>query len=153
MQKFVRIIASLSLIIIAVSCGQNTGSPDSELPVQLESGWVREAPPNATAMAGYAVINNSSAQELNLVSATSPSFNSIEFHRSIQKDGMFRMIRQETLALPAHGTLELKPGDFHLMLMSPKQALRDGDKVEITLNWSDGQQMEITLPVKKATGG
>ena len=153
MRKLTQVVTYLSLMIIAVSCGPNSDSADSQPGLQLESGWVREAPPNATAMAGYAVINNHTSQELILIGASSPSFNSIEFHRSIQKDGMFRMVRQETLTAPAQGKLELKPGDFHLMLMSPKEALRDGDKVEITLDWSDGQQMEVTLPVKKATGG
>lgn len=118
-----------------------------EGPILVEGPWIREAPPGATAMAGYMNISNISPVELTFLSATSPEYSSIEIHRSIEKDGVWRMIRKKNIVLDANTTLELKPGDYHLMLFNPKRELKEGDEVDISLQFSDDIIVDVSVPV------
>ena len=122
----------------------------SNAPIAIEDAWIREAPPNASAMAGYMRITNSSEKHIILHSANSPAFKAIEFHRSIEKDGVYRMVPQFHLHIAANSTFELKPGDYHLMLFNPVRPLKDGDEVTLSLTFSEQQIIETVVPVKKA---
>lgn len=118
--------------------------------VTIENAWIREAPPNSTAMAGYMKITNNTDDHIILHSAASPAFKAIEFHRSVEKDGVYRMIPHLHLHIAANSTFELKPGDYHLMLFNPSKPLKDGDQVTLALTFSHNQIIETTIPVKKA---
>lgn len=135
----------IGLTIIATAHSDTSNSP-----VEIEGAWIREAPPNATAMAGYMQIKNISGEHIILHSAAGDSFSSIEFHRSVEKDGVYRMIPHLHLHIAADSTFELKPGDYHLMLFNPVTPLRDGDEVTLSLTFSHDQVVDIVVPVKKA---
>ena len=119
-------------------------------PIVIENAWIREAPPGANAMAGYMQISNSTSSNVILHSANSNSFNSIEFHRSVEENGIYKMVPQLHLHINATSTLELKPGDYHLMLFKPTTALKQGDTVEISLLFSNNTVIKTNVPVKKA---
>lgn len=120
--------------------------------LQPEAPWVREAPPGARALAGYLSIVNHGGADRRLVGAECPDFGRVELHRSVFENGMARMVPQESMPIPAGGRLELKPGDYHLMLIEPKRALREGDVVEVTLHFDDGSTQTVSMPVKKGMG-
>ncbi|NOQ90179.1 MAG: copper chaperone PCu(A)C, partial [Gammaproteobacteria bacterium] len=75
---------------------------------------------------------------------------SIEFHETIHKDGMARMIRHGSLSIPADGRLELKRGGPHLMLFNPTKHLKAGDIVNIKLTTDNNTTKTISVTVKKA---
>ena len=134
-----------SVVVSLAACDQKEASA-----ISIENAWIREAPPNASAMAGYMRIVNNTEQDNSLIAASSSAFKVIEFHRSIEKDGMYKMIRHEKLDIPGNQSLELKPGDYHLMLIVPKQALKEGDTVSVELNFADQSNVVVEMPVKKA---
>ena len=144
-----RILLLVSLLVISLinlnACGETPSAP-----VSVSQAWVREAPPNATAMAGYMQIKNITDENIILHAASSSAFSSIEFHRSVEKDGVYRMIPHLHLHIAANSTFELKPGDYHLMLFNPVNHLKDGDEISMVLTFSNNQNVEITVPVKKA---
>tara|TARA_R110002096_G_scaffold211786_6_gene399170 strand:+ start:155 stop:595 length:441 start_codon:yes stop_codon:yes gene_type:complete len=144
-----RISNLFSLCIVCIltltSCSQSDVNP-----VAIDDAWIREAPPGATAMAGYLNIINQSENHIILHSASSPAFKAIEFHRSIEKDGVYRMVPHLHLHIAANTTFQLKPGDYHLMMFNPTSALKEGDSVDVELVFSQGQTVNITIPVKKA---
>ena len=139
----------LLLIILALllSCSQK-----QEESISIQNPWVRESPPNASAMAGYLTITNTTKQDRILTFAKSKQFNAVEIHRTIIKDGIAKMRRQDEITIPAGGSLELKPGDFHLMLMSPKQTFKMNDEIIVTLCIKlDNviEEIDVVMPVKK----
>ena len=67
-----------TLIILLSAC--HNSEQDS---FTVEGAWVREAPPNATAMAGYVTITNNTDQSRILSAANSEQFNVVEIHRTI----------------------------------------------------------------------
>lgn len=144
-------IIILALIILLAAC-----NPTPKDMFSAEGAWVREAPPNATAMAGYVTITNNTDQDRTLVFAKSKQFNVVEIHRTIVEDGVAKMRRQEDLPVPAGGSLVLEPGSYHLMLMTPKSAFKANDEVTVTVCLRlDGdpnneiEEVDIVMPVKK----
>jgi len=95
-------IILFSFITLLVACNQTPKDAFS-----TESAWVREAPPNAGAMAGYVTITNNTDHERVLVFAKSKQFNAVEIHRTIVENGVAKMRRQEDVPIPAGGSLEL----------------------------------------------
>lgn len=121
-------------------------------PLQVNEAWIREAPPNAMALAGYLTVSNSGTEDRQLVAVSSTDFESIELHRSELVEGVARMVPQDRMPIPAAGRLELKPGDYHLMLMHPRRSLKVGDKVKAILSFDNDQQLTAVFTVKKSQG-
>ena len=118
----------------------------------VQNAWIREAPPNARALAGYMVIENKGSENRKLIGAESDVFHSIELHRTVFSEGIARMIPQDYMPVIAGGKLELKPGDYHLMMMMPTVPLKSGDKVKATLKFDNDKALSVTLKVKKGQG-
>ncbi|QMU61660.1 MAG: copper chaperone PCu(A)C [Gammaproteobacteria bacterium] len=140
-------IILFSFITLLVACNQTPTESFS-----TEGAWVREAPPNAGAMAGYVTIKNNTDQDRILSFAKSNQFNAVEIHRTIVENGVAKMRRQEDLPILAGGSLILEPGSYHLMLMTPKSAFKANDEITVTvgLKLDDNiQEVDIVMPVKK----
>jgi copper(I)-binding protein len=58
-------------------------------------------------------------------------FDNIELHRSVVAKGLASMVPQDYITVPAAGSLELKPGDYHLMLLHPAITLSARDEVSV----------------------
>ena len=115
----------------------------------VHGAWVREAPPNAQTIAGYAIFKNNGAKSVELVSLNSPDFERVEFHVTTLEKGMMRMKHLESVLLKPGEQMEFEPGGRHLMLTGPKRRLRVGDIVSIKIGIVDGRVIEIEMPVKK----
>lgn len=144
----VRICLMLAFLIPAMA---HADTPPSML--HASEAWIREGPPNAMALAGYLIIENKGAKDRQLIGVSSTSFDHVELHRSQLEDGVAKMIPQDSMPVPAGGRLELKPGDYHLMMMQPEQALKAGDGVEAVLRFDDGEEIPAHFSVKKVKGG
>lgn len=110
--------------------------------------WIRQAPPGIGVLAGYLTLQNLTAKTLELKSITSPDFAAVEMHRSFVKDNQEQMEPVPSLTLPAHGSVEFKPGSYHIMLMQPRKNLFAGDTVTLNLSFSDGSELAIMAPVR-----
>ena len=118
--------------------------------LHVQDAWIQEAPPGATVLAAYLVINNPGAQAQALVSVTSPDFAAVEIHTSQIVNGVASMTPLENLTIPAQGQQLFAPGGAHLMLLRPKRALRAGDPVRLRLHFSDATTLDVTAKVKRA---
>ncbi len=121
-------------------------------PLVVQDAWIREAPPNAMALAGYLSIENRGKTDRALVAVHSPAFTRVELHRSIQEGGVAKMVPQDSMPIPAGGRLVLRPGDYHLMMMHPTRPLQAGDTVEATLQFDDGATQEVSFQVRRGHG-
>ena len=139
------IVTLLSLFIFS-AC-----SKSPEQLISIDNAWLREAPPGATALAGYLTIHNHNSEDLSLNKAVSEDFGRIEFHQSLEEDGVYKMIPHTHLNIPANGQLALAPASYHLMMIDPKRTLTAGDEVSLSLNFSADVSMTVVMPVTKAT--
>jgi copper(I)-binding protein len=118
--------------------------------VDIENAWVREAPPGMQMLAGYMIIENETGKNLVLTGASSPVFGTIELHQTTIKNGMASMEQQKSVTIPANSKFAFKPKSYHLMLMKPKRDLRKGDKVKITLQFSNYKKVTKTFAVRRS---
>jgi periplasmic copper chaperone A len=68
---------------------------------------------------------------------------------SMQGDVMQMRLLSEGLAIPAKQTVTLKPGGIHLMLIAPKQAIVEGQKVKITLLFENAGSQTVEFTAHK----
>lgn len=132
-----------------LACGPALAADD----ILVSKAWINEAPPGMRMMAGYLEIANPAAQDLNLTGATSPHFESIEFHLTETRDGIASMRRQHAIVIPAGGVFSFTPGHYHLMLINNTRALASGDKVPLTLIFDRGGPVTIEATVRRGDAG
>ena len=75
--------------------------------------------PGADVAVGYLRLINRSGDEIVVHGARSPQFAQVEFHRTVMRDGVARMLASPSLVVPADGELRLQAGGHHLMLIDP----------------------------------
>ena len=121
----------------------------AESNVQVDSAWVREAPPTAHMMAAYMTLNNAGTQDAVLVNVDSPAFRHVMLHKSEVVEGVARMMHLDEIIIPARGSVELKPGSYHLMMPAPDTRLAAGDSVEFILTFADGNTITVKANVEK----
>ena len=141
------LFSTISVLVFCVLA--NTAIAGS---VMVKDAWIREAPPNAKVLAAYMTIENHTNSEKVLTSASSPAFGKIEIHKTVHKGDMATMEEQKELPIATHGTVKMQPGGLHLMLFTPNKKLKAGDKVSITLKFTDESTNAVDAEVKKATG-
>lgn len=122
--------------------------PASAAAIAVSDPYVRLLPPGAPASAAYFVLDNSGAAERRLVKAESPAAQTVELHEHRDEMGVMKMREVAAIVVKAHGRTQLKPGGYHLMLIGLKQALREGDRVPITLIFDDGSKVAVEAPVR-----
>lgn len=135
----------LAGLILALGFGNGVAQAE----VVLLEGWIQEAPPGSRVLAGYLVLENTGPADRQLVNASSPLFERVEMHRSVIVDDVARMEAQPELTIPAGGMLEMRPGDYHLMLFDPDTRLQAGMEVELLLILDDDSQQRYSIEVKR----
>jgi periplasmic copper chaperone A len=118
--------------------------------ISIENPWVRDAPPHAEMSAGYLTILNHSGKTQTLTSVSSPQFQKVEAHKTVMVNGQVRMLREDKVTVPAHGSVEFKPGGYHLMLIHPLHELKLGDRVEIHLQFKGTQPLTVDAQIREA---
>jgi len=120
--------------------------PDGDV-VAIMNSWVREAHEKATVNAGYMTLLNASDEEVTLLKVESDAYDKIEVHEMVVVDGLMEMREVEDLSIPANGQIRFEPGGKHLMLMGPKEHLKTGQKVDMTLVFKSGKEQTVSIQV------
>ena len=108
---------------------------------------------NGPVSAAYMTILNSGGKADRLMSVTSSAANVAEVHETYTQDGGMMGMRpvQGGLEIPANGSVALKPGSYHIMMMDLKQQLTTGQTIKLSLKFQSGKQIDVDAPVKPMT--
>jgi len=68
-------------------------------------------------------------------------------HQTIVTNGVSKMPHANSIPVPAGGTVELKPGSFHGMLMGLTEALKEGGTFPVTLSFENAGELTTTVDV------
>ena len=133
------------------------GPPTAAAPVpgQLAVAGVmaRPAPLAGGNGAVYLTVLNGLDQAVQLLSASSPAADVVELHETVEENGVMRMMpRPEGFTVPAGGSVELKPGGKHVMLIGLAQPLNTGDTVDLQLTFDNGATIALAAPVADMSG-
>lgn len=117
--------------------------------IRASQAWIRVLPGDLPAGA-YVTLENTGDQPAILRGARSARYGSAMLHKSSAEGGVSRMAMVDELPVPAHGKAELSPGGYHLMLMQATAPVNVGDKVKVTLTFSDGSTLDADFIARPA---
>lgn len=121
--------------------------------INIKNAYVREVPPGMPTSASFLTLQNVSDSEISLTKVTGNIAKNIELHEHTHKNGMMEMRQVDKISIPANSSVELKPGGYHIMLIGLTKKIKSGDKVKLTLEFSNDTKKEITVEVKNIMQG
>ena len=120
--------------------------------IKIENAYVRATAPGQPAAGAFMKIENSGSAD-QLVSASSPAAGEVQLHQMSMEGNVMKMGQVKDIAVPANGSVDLKPGGYHIMLMNIKAPLRAGETVPVKLKFAKAGEVEVKLPVNAVGSG
>ena len=132
--------------------------------VTVTGAWSRPAFDTAVV---YATLHDAGRRPVALVGASSPVARTAELHQSTTTPGgamhagtmnpgtmtgmnmpVMAMHPVSRIVVPPHGTTALHPGGYHIMLLGLRHPLRAGERFPVTLRFSDGERVTVSVAVE-----
>jgi len=115
--------------------------------IVVEKPWARATPKGAEVGGAYVTIENKGASPDRLTGVKA-DFATVELHEMKSANGVSEMREvKEGLAIPAHGSVTLSPGGYHLMLTHLSHPLTKGESITATLNFEHAGPVDVVFPV------
>jgi copper(I)-binding protein len=100
--------------------------------------------------AAYFTLRNKSDKDITLVAVSGSISERIEIHEHTMENGLMKMQKVTSgVVIPAGKKIRFKPGGYHIMIMDLNQDIKEGDTVELTLEFDDGSTQMINAKAKK----
>lgn len=116
--------------------------------VSVENATARAVAPGVPVSGAYMSLATTDGADHVLIAARSDAAESVELHNHVMEDGMMKMRKMETVALPAGTTVAFEPGGLHVMLIGLTGPLAAGDQIGIELEFEDGSRKPVIFDVK-----
>jgi hypothetical protein len=166
------ILVALVLTTTLSACNKKEDKDDSKGELVVTDAWVRatiplpnsgDATPAAGDMSGmnmesgsdrvtgaFMIIENGTGQAERLIRAeVAPEIaNVVEIHETTLVNDVMQMRPVEGIEIPAGGSVELKPGSYHVMLLGVQKDLNPGDTVALTLVFESGKTLTVDAAVR-----
>ncbi|MGC1778603.1 MAG: copper chaperone PCu(A)C [Xanthobacteraceae bacterium] len=146
MRTFSRLaFAALLIGFAAPALAQGAGGNS----VIVQQPWSRATPNGAKTGAVYMTIDNNSGTADTLTGASSDVADKTQIHQMTVDNGVMKM-RELTdgLPVPADGSVVLKPGSYHVMLIGLKKPLTVGETFPLKLTFAKAGTISVTVAVQ-----
>jgi copper(I)-binding protein len=148
-------LAALMICGSLAAFGQEAASdatqPAAGANIDLRGTWARATPGKTENAAIYLDIVNSGATADTLTGVECNAAEKAELHETTSMNGMSGMQMTVKVAIPAGGTVQLKPGGRHVMLTGLKGPLKEGESFIITLDFAKAGRQSTTVQVLSAS--
>jgi copper(I)-binding protein len=149
-KTLIEVAAAIALTlaaIIALASGANANS------VMVMKAYARaSATANAETGAAYVSLMEHGGPD-RLVGVSTPAARMAGLHQTVVTDGVAKMEHVDGIDIPADGTLEMKPGGYHIMLMGLTGPLKEGDEIELTLTFEKAGDVKVRAKVGGVAAG
>jgi len=156
LSKLVFMAALIGAASAAFAQGGDNAKISVEQKITVQEPWARATPAGAMSGAAYMTLANKTSTADRLTGASSDVAAKVQIHEMKVVNGVMQM-REVTggLAIPAGGSVTLKPGSYHVMLMGLKKPLVAGQSIPLTLTFAKAGNISVTVPVQAmgATSG
>ena len=116
--------------------------------IRVEDAWVRSVPFSSKHTAAYMILRNQGDVEDRLLSVQSNVAQVVEMHQVVKDGELMSMQPVEYILLPAHESIELEPGGYHLMLINLQRVLKEGEQVSLTLQFEHAGDLTLMFEVQ-----
>ncbi|MDQ6951000.1 MAG: copper chaperone PCu(A)C [Mariprofundales bacterium] len=114
----------------------------------IEDAWIPLPPPVSDVAAAYLTLRNSGDRPVTIISVTTKFAKHAMIHTMRMEHGMMKMMALPKLVIRAHGSVVLRRGGKHIMLMGPTRTLHAGDRVRLTLHDQSGAAVTTQATVR-----
>ncbi len=133
-------------VLIAAGCSSAPISNDPQ--IMVKEPRARAAMPNG---AIYMKLVNAGGAADALISVDSDVADAVEIHESSMDENQVMHMRPvEKVEIPAGGSVTLKQGGLHVMLIGVDKGLAKGDKFKMTLNFEKSPPQTLEVEVTDA---
>ena len=133
------LILILAVAFSLVACTPKTG-------LEIREPWARPAAQGENS-AVYFMIQNHSSQTHDMVGAASDIAQAVEIHESMMSGDVKQIHQLHAVSVEPDTEVKLRPGGLHIMLIGLKKELKVGDEFEITLHFTNFEDINVTVPV------
>jgi copper(I)-binding protein len=99
--------------------------------------------------AAYLVIVNDGSEADSLIGVASEVADSAEMHETRIENNLAQMVPVSRVEVPAHGSIEFKPGGYHVMLVGLTQDLKVGNTLKLTLQFEKSGEITLDVPIRQ----
>jgi copper(I)-binding protein len=139
--------AAFAVVLLAIAFP--AVAQEAKPSIAIEDPYARATPAGAQTGAAYMTIDNKAAAPDRLTGASSDVAAHVQVHEMTMDNGVMKMREVAGgLAVPAGGSVTLKPGSYHVMLIGLKKPLTAGESFPLTLTFEKAGNIPITVPVK-----
>ena len=139
--------AGRSILAIALGALLACFAVMAAAPVTITHARIRLLPADLP-LAGYFDLANATDRPLVLTGASSPAFQMVHMHRSMESGGVSTMAPAERIEVKPGATVHFAPGGYHLMLMNRLKPLQVGQEVPIRLEFASGDSVQALFVVE-----
>lgn len=146
--------------------------------ITVTGAWVRNSTAMTGALAGYFLVTNNGSATDTLLSASSPIAKTVQLHETKMVDpsampsasgmggmggaspsmgmgsampssgGMMTMVEVKSVDVPAGGSVEFKPGSYHVMFMDLVSTPAAGTTIDLTLTFRNAGTITVKAEVR-----
>ncbi len=149
MKKLSAVIAAAAFSLTMATALANTpnNTPQSQ-EIVIKNAYVAATAQGQDSTEIYMDLDNNGPENCKLVSANSPVANETQLHKTVLVNGLPQMQQLRIIDIKPKHDDDLQPGGLHVMLIGLNKPLKTGDNVPLTLIFSDGSSLGLTVPVK-----
>lgn len=100
--------------------------------------------------AAYVTVLNFGNTADNLIGAAAPVAKRVELHTHKNDNGIMRMRHIKSIPVPANGSVTLKPGGHHIMMMGLTKKLKNGEEFPLTLTFKNAGKVTVDVKIRHA---
>lgn len=146
----------LKCIIVAaiLATGFDTAVSAAETKIgdlTIDAAWARPSIGKRGNSAAYMTITNKGGTADTLIAVSTPQAGKVELHTHIRDGDIMRMRQvKDGVPVPAHGSVALKPGSYHVMLMKLSSPIKKGAMLPLTLTFEKAGTVTLHASVTMA---
>lgn len=117
--------------------------------LQVTQAIVPLSPPGVMAHAAFMQITNTGTKPRSLIGVRSADYAMAHIHQSQEQNGIATMSALDAVQIAPGQTVSFAHGGLHVMLMHPKTRQHEGDTVQFTLDFANGEQVPVLATVTR----
>jgi len=143
MKRFIVLLLLVSFSLLTACAG--AGGQGAQIEVQ--QAWARPAGAGSNSAAYMVLVNRGGAVD-RLLRAECAAARAVELHESMMQGDVMQMQPVPSIEVPAGGSVELKPGGLHIMLIDLQQELAAGQTLTLTLYFEKAGAVTVQAAVE-----
>ena len=130
--------------------GMARAQSSSDGSIEIVSPWARATVASVPVGGAFLTIVNKGTTDDRLVSASTPVAGMATPHRTVDDNGISKMVPVPAIEVKAGQKVTLAPGGYHIMLTGLKAPLIEGQSFPLTLVFDKAGKIDVMVKIEKA---